>query len=226
MSDANDNKTVQNDESAPLKVLVKDNDNITDSYGSITPNSIKYRELRIFDMLIFAIMFWNGYLSRKMMFPFTKDFSEFYNISISSFSFILSAYDIGGATSIIMMLLPRFHHIRIHLFFFILTFILAGLYFIMSFGYIFISLFVIRMAMGFVCTFTQSEVRGVLSVFTKEHQPKTEHSNNNQTNKTRDNTLTFRVLLVESSWFTSSIGWVAIGVILNRLNVLYVWYFG
>eukprot|EP01084_Bolivina_argentea_P023741 44346_1 len=220
--------TKENDELLPLSVThdgSTDKENQIESYGTmISKTNSKYRELKISDILIFTLMCWNIYLTRKMMYPFTKEFSEFYNISINSFSFILSAFDLGGAATIILTVFPALHHIRIHLLFFLLMFTLAILYFLLSFCSIFITLFIVRLGMGFLSTTMVGQIRGILGVFTKEYQP--ENESNTHVSTQKDHKLTIRILLVESAWFTSSVGWIVVGVILNRLNVIYVFYFG
>ena len=190
------------------------NETNVESYGAVK-REMKNRDFNNWDVSIFTMIFWNVYVSRKMLYPFTKEFAAFYGFKITTFSFILSAFDIGGTASIFMALVPSMHHIRIDLIMFLFIFTLAALYFILSFCYIFIGLFLIRFAMGFISNTLVAEIRGIVSIFTKE----SDHES------TDGNKLTFRILLTENSWFTSSIAWIIVGVILHRLNVIYVWYF-
>ena len=216
----------KNEESLPLNADTKASDiDAVESYGAIVSKvENRYRELNNWDILIFTLIFWNLYLCRKLMYPFTQEFAQFYDIPVTSFSFILSAFEIGGASSIILTLFPSLHNIRIRLMIFLMIFTVGILYFILSFCYIFISLFILRMGMGFLGTTIVAQLRAIMSIFTKEGDDNQQTKNNKSTET--ETKLTFRVLACELSWFTSSVGWIIVGVILHRLNVLYVWYFG
>ena len=201
------------------------------SSGSIPHTKNVTRNLQIWDILIFTFIFMNSYLCRKLLYPFTKEFASFYNVPITSFSFVLSAFNIGGLASVLLTLLPSFHRIRIRLILFLLVAILSALYFVTSLCDQLSYILAIRMGMGFICKVISSEIRGILSVFTKGNEPHhletvdEEHQLNNAP-KPKQNSLAKRILFVETSWFSSSAGWIVIGVILHRFDVHYVWYFG
>jgi len=222
-----------------MKALKRgDEDNhigLKSTYGSVNVPMKRnaFRQLNNWDVLIFTFIFWNIYLSRKLLYPFTKEFSAFYGVPITSFSFVLSAFDIGGCLSVSLTLLPSFHHIRIRLLMFLLVFALSAFYVLAAFCFELSLLFVVRMGMGFISNTVSSEIRGVLSVFTKDSEPSTNHNASGCTEtehsdkaSASENKLARFILLAETSWFTSSAGWVVIGVILHRFNVDYVWYFG
>lgn len=205
------------------------------TYGSVNlPIKRSTRDLNNWDVLIFTFIFWNIYLSRKLLYPFSKEFADFYGVPITSFSFVLSAFDIGGSASVLLTLLPSLHHIHIRLLMFLLVIALSAFYLLAAFCYELTLIFVVRMGMGFISNTVSSEIRGVLSVFTKDSESTTssgagataESEREHGQSSASENKLAMFILFAETSWFTSSAGWILIGVILQRLNVDYVWYFG
>jgi len=202
---------------------------VQSTYGSLRVSAKRaVRELSILDVIVFTVIFWNIYLGRKMLYPFCLEFAMFYKVPITSFSFVLSAFDVGGSLSVLLTLFPSTHRIRIRLLIFLLVIALAALYLIASFCFELSLIFVVRMGMGFISNTVSSEIRGILSVFSKDGEspnPKTPTAEQPKA-AAAENKLALRILLAETSWFTSSAGWVVIGVILHRFDVDYVWYFG
>ena len=192
------------------------------TYGSVDlPIKKAGRDVNNWDVVIFTFIFWNIYLSRKLLYPFSREFADFYAVPLPSFSFVLSAFDMGGSASVLLTLLPSLHHIHIRLLMFLLVVALCALYLLASFCYEVSLIFVVRMGMGFISNTLSGEIRGVLSVFTKKSNSEFE-----STTSASESKLSRFILLAETSWFTSSAGWIVIGVILHRFNVNYVWYFG
>lgn len=185
-----------------------------ESYGSVIKLPDNYRELNYCDLISFFIIFWNVYASRKLLYPFTTEFSDFYGLSLQSFSFILSSYDMGGFLSVIISCFPPFHNVRIYILLFFVMLFVVILYSLLAFSEIFITLFIIRFLIGFIFTITQAQVRGIISVFLKSTNSKNPESGK----------LGSGLVFIESSWFFSTINWVIVGVVLNQFSVVYIWY--
>ena len=185
-----------------------------ESYGAVIKLPDNYRELNYCDLIVFFIIFWNIYASRKLLYPFTTEFSEFYGLSLQSFSYILSSYDIGGFLSIIISCFPPLHNVRIYILLFCIMISVVVLYTMLAFSDIFITLFIIRFLIGFIFTITQAQVRGAISTFLKS----------TNSSKNPEGKLGSGLVFIESAWFFSTINWVLVGLVLNQFSVVYIWY--
>jgi len=197
---------------------------------------------------IYGLIFWNVHFSRKLLYPFTRQFAEFYGVSVTTFSLVLAAFGIGATISVLLTAVPSLLHIPIHITMFLLIVVLSGIY--VSAGFIsemviseFMLIFVLRMGMGFISTTVSNEVCGLLSVLNLEPMAntlrttdtesgiETDHENEDIQQRSllrngSESSSSRRVFWVETSRSLSTGGWVVVGVLLYRFNVDYVWYFG
>eukprot|EP01084_Bolivina_argentea_P184944 318960_1 len=212
----------QNSESKPIN---SHNSTVGfETYGAILDLPVqipRFRKLTKCDILIFFIIFWNIYNSRKLLFPFTQEFSTFYDTSIQSFSYILASYDLGGLFTLFLTIFS-FNKIRINLMLFSLVISISILYIFISFSNTLITLFVTRMLIGFICTFLQAQIRATLSSFLKKNDENIVSDNGTDI---ESNDMAKALIFCECGWWSSTISWVFVGIILNHSNVDSVWYY-
>ena len=189
------------------------NSSESNSYGTLQSKSTLTRQLTKRDIWILFFVSWNIYSSRKIPFPFSSQLASIYGVSLETFSYLLAAYDFGGFCSIFMAPFPIFNRIQINWTLSILTSAIAAIYFILSFSNnLFVFFFITRMMVGFISTLLQAQIRSILGTFLKD---------------SRDKQIDFgsAVTATESGWWSSTISWVFVGIILHRLTVSYVWYY-
>eukprot|EP01084_Bolivina_argentea_P165447 287432_1 len=166
------------------------------------------------DLSLFTFDQWNFYLSRTIIYPFATVFALEYNMTPSTFSFIMSAFDFGGCIAVILTLLPTFNRIPIRYCMFILLISASFLNLGMTFWTSFIALFIVRFLTGICATIGSAQIRGTLGA----------------TLKNKDNTsdlqsqLTCGIMLIESAWSTATFGWMFIGIGMHRVCVNFAWY--
>ena len=92
----------------------------SESISSYTLNkdnnvSKNIKQLTNCDLTLFTFQQWNMYLSRTIVYPYAKVYAVYYKMSSTTFSFIMSAFDIGGCIAVLVTILPSFNRVPIHL---------------------------------------------------------------------------------------------------------------